>query len=293
MINPSTHAITEFPVTHGQLRTLWNHGRPRRQSLVHFEIRRKIGKINPTTHAITEFPTVQRWPVRDHGGPGRQSLVHRDFGNDPIGEINPTTHAISEFSVAQRSPARDHGRPRWQPLVHGATAVGSVRSTRRPTRSPSTPSRSPDSAPYAITTGPDGNLWFMDYGDSSIGVATLATSQLVVTAAAPPSVTAGSSFGLTVEAEDSLGNLITSFNGTVTVALANNPGGATLGGTLTATASNGIAMFSGLTLTTAAVRLFALCLRQRLRRGITSAITVTPAVPTQLVITTSRQPPSS
>ena len=38
----------------------------------------------------------------------------------------------------------------------------------------------------------------------------------------------------------------------MTVALANNPGGATLGGTLTATASDGVATFSGLTLTTAA-----------------------------------------
>ena len=64
--------------------------------------------------------------------------------------------------------------------------------------------------------------------------------------------TAGSGFGLTVEAEDSSGNLVTSFNGTVTVALASNPGGATLGGTLTVTASAGVATFSGLTLTKAA-----------------------------------------
>ena len=68
----------------------------------------------------------------------------------------------------------------------------------------------------------------------------------------PASVTAGSGFGLTVQAEDSSGNPITSFNGTVTVALGTNPGGATLGGTLTATASNGVATFSGLTLNKAA-----------------------------------------
>ena len=68
----------------------------------------------------------------------------------------------------------------------------------------------------------------------------------------PASVTAGTPFGLAVEAEDSSGNLDSSFNGTVTVALANNPGGATLGGTLSVTASNGVATFSGLTLTKAA-----------------------------------------
>ena len=68
----------------------------------------------------------------------------------------------------------------------------------------------------------------------------------------PASVAAGSSFGLTVDVDDASGNLFTSFNGTVTVALANNPGGATLGGTLSVTASQGVATFSGLTLTKAA-----------------------------------------
>ena len=83
----------------------------------------------------------------------------------------------------------------------------------------------------------------------------------------PASVTAGSAFGLTVEAEDSSGNLVSSFNGTVTVALANNPGGATLGGTLTATASNGVATFSGFIAHHGRVRLHARCLRERPRRG--------------------------
>ena len=73
-------------------------------------------------------------------------------------------------------------------------------------------------------------------------------TSLVVTAQPPGSVTAGSGFGLTVTAEDSSGNVDTSFNGTVTVALASNPGGATLGGTLTATAQDGVATFSDLTL---------------------------------------------
>ena len=76
--------------------------------------------------------------------------------------------------------------------------------------------------------GPDDNLWFVDNGDSSIGVATLSSSELVVTSQPPSSVTAGSGFGLTVTAENGSGNPITSFNGTVTVALDNNPGGAAL-----------------------------------------------------------------
>src|SRR5947209_1556956 len=91
--------------------------------------------------------------------------------------------------------------------------------------------------PYAnasgiwITAGPDGNLWFTDRGANAIGVVTLYANNLVVTTQPPASVTAGSGFGLTVQDQDSAGNLITSFNGTVTVGLASNPGGGTLGGT--------------------------------------------------------------
>ena len=71
--------------------------------------------------------------------------------------------------------------------------------------------------------------------------------QLVVTAQPPGAVSTGSGFGLTVADEDNEGNVLTSFNGTVTVALATNPGGATLGGTLSVTAQSGVATFSGLT----------------------------------------------
>ena len=48
-----------------------------------------------------------------------------------------------------------------------------------------------------------------------------------------------------------MGNPVASFNGTVTVGLASNPGGTTLGGTLVVAASGGVATFSGLTIPTA------------------------------------------
>ena len=144
-------------------------------------------------------------------------------------------------------------------------------------------------SPDGITAGPDGNLWFADHGTNAIGVRYL--QNLVVTAQPPASVTAGSGFGLTVQAEDSSGNLITSFNGTVTVALASNPGGATLGGTLTVTASGGVATFSGLTLTKAASGYTLVATTSGLGQGVTNAMTVTPAAATQLVIT--QQPPAT
>jgi hypothetical protein len=108
----------------------------------------------------------------------------------------------------------------------------------------------------------------------------------VVTQQPPSSVTAGSPFGLTVTAEDSSGNPITSFNGTVTLGLENNPVGTTLGGTLTATASNGVATFSGLSLAKPAIGYTLYASTGGYGWGITNAITVTPAAPSQLVIHT-------
>ena len=57
-----------------------------------------------------------------------------------------------------------------------------------------------------------------------------AASQLVVRRAVPPSVTAGTGFGLTVAVEDAYGNIVTDYSGSVTVALS-TPAGAALGGT--------------------------------------------------------------
>jgi hypothetical protein len=76
----------------------------------------------------------------------------------------------------------------------------------------------------------------------------VSATHLAVTTQPPASVPAGSSFGLAVSAEDPNGNLLTGFSGSVTLALASNPGGSTLGGTLTVNAVDGVATFSGLTL---------------------------------------------
>ena len=73
-------------------------------------------------------------------------------------------------------------------------------------------------------------------------------SQLAVTAQPPDSVIAGDSFGVVVSAESPAGDVDPGFNGTMTISLASNPGGSTLGGTLTVTAVHGVGVFDGLTL---------------------------------------------
>jgi hypothetical protein len=115
--------------------------------------------------------------------------------------------------------------------------------------------------------------------------------QLAVTAQPDPLITAGTEFGLTVSAEDGFGNLVPFFVGPVTVALAANSGGGSLGGTLTIAADAGVATFSGLTLTTAGTGYTLQVTSSLLTPGLTSPFNVTPAEPSRLVV--SAQPPNS
>ena len=100
----------------------------------------------------------------------------------------------------------------------------------------------------------------------------------------PSSVTAGDGFGLSVAAKDPFGNPTPSFNGSVTIALASGPDAATLGGTLTATAVDGVATFSGLTLNTAGTGYTLEATASGLEIATTTLFDVVPAAATRLVI---------
>jgi len=295
MINPTTHAISLFTlpsyeccgieagpwgITAGPDGTVWFM----ESTYAH------IGMINTTTHVITEYalPSVfqghsDNWYITS--GPDG-NLWFTSWADGYVGEFNPTTDAVSDFATpATAGPWAITAGPDgniWFTEPNGGQVVQINPTTDAITDYPVP-------AGDGITAGPDGNLWFT--AGANIGVATLTTSQLVVTQQPPASVTAGTPFGLTVEAEKSSGNPITSFDGTVTVALATSPSGATLGGTLTATASNGVATFSGLTLTTAGSGYTLDVSASGLGSGVTSAITVTPAAASQVAIT--EQPPAS
>ena len=77
-----------------------------------------------------------------------------------------------------------------------------------------------------------------------------AATQMVVTAQPPANVIVGQPFGVAVSAENVQGDVDPGFSGSVSIALKNNPTGATLGGTLSVTAVNGVAVFDDLTLNT-------------------------------------------
>jgi hypothetical protein len=75
-----------------------------------------------------------------------------------------------------------------------------------------------------------------------------AATQLVVAAEPPANVVVNQGFGLVVDAEDDTNAVDGTYNGTVTLSLLDNPGNATLGGTISVTAANGVATFPGVTL---------------------------------------------
>jgi subtilase family serine protease len=78
-------------------------------------------------------------------------------------------------------------------------------------------------------------------------------THLVVSSQPPSSLTPGATFSVTVKAVDKAGNVVTGFNGNVTLVLANNPGGSVLGGKVTVAAVKGVAIFTGLSLNKAGI----------------------------------------
>ena len=83
---------------------------------------------------------------------------------------------------------------------------------------------------------------------SSFAVTVAPASQLAFTTEPPATVATRTAFLVAVTARDSLGNAVTGFTGSVSVAIAANPASGTLSGTLTQTAVGGVAAFSGLSI---------------------------------------------
>src|SRR5213078_4290574 len=104
----------------------------------------------------------------------------------------------------------------------------------------------------------------------------------------PSNTVAGAAINPAVQvtALDPAGNPVPSFTGTVTVALGANPGGATLGGTTTVAAVNGVASFSPLTLDKTGTGYVLTATATGLTPATSSGFTITPGSATQLVFGT-------
>jgi hypothetical protein len=117
-----------------------------------------------------------------------------------------------------------------------------------------------------------------------IAVTPSAPAQLAISAEPPSTVTAGNQFGLSVSVEDAYGNLETGYGGEVTLGLVGGPANAVLGGTLTGTATGGVAAFSGLELTEAGQGYAIEAASDGLRNARSGAFEVTAATPAGLVV---------
>ena len=103
--------------------------------------------------------------------------------------------------------------------------------------------------------------------------------------------TAGSPFSVTVDAEDPFGNLVSSFTGSVTMALSNNPGSSTLGGTLVVSPVAGLAKFTTLTLNKVGTGYSLEASSSGLTAATTAGIRVIPGTASQLAVLS--QPPAN
>jgi virginiamycin B lyase len=178
-----------------------------------------------------------------------------------VGTVNTNTQQlISEIPVASSSnpygiaPGADGNV--WFSVTSPGTAGGTIDAISPSTRTvvatltiPTNVVSMPD--PQGVTRAPDGNIWFAD-GGGAIGVVN--DLQLVATAQPPPDVSVNSPFGVVVQVEYSSLAVDTAYSGNVTLALGNNPGGAStvLSGTLTVPVVAGVANFSGLKINNAA-----------------------------------------
>ncbi|WP_246196304.1 virginiamycin B lyase family protein [Aquisphaera giovannonii] len=177
----------------------------------------KVARIDPTNNNAVSVFTLPTPPAPANASlpyPYRiaagpdGNLWFSDVQNGEIGTFNVTSHATTYLTL----PAA------------GASPNGLVAS--------------------AV----DGAVWYAD-ATGSVGRIIQGTQLTITPPNQPPAtLNAGTPFGLTVYATNAAGTLDPSFNGNVTIALANNPGGSTLGGTKTVNAVNGVATFSGLTL---------------------------------------------
>ncbi len=127
-----------------------------------------------------------------------------------------------------------------------------------------------------------------------ISVTPAAATKLMIYIPPPTTMTSGSQFGLATEALDAFGNLATGYTGLVTIALASNPGNATLSvgpqGSLTVASVGGVANFHAYITTETAGAYTLKATSGSLTPVTTNSINVIPAPATHLVLI--KKPPT-
>jgi hypothetical protein len=238
--------------------------------------------VQAQTYTVTTVPTTAN-PVTA-GAPFTYVIKLTDSGGNVDSTFNgPVTISLNAVSNANLLPGTVFGGPLTVNAVNGVATFSGLTINKAAGTSTIPFYRFSVSSSIAGSVTLNGNLFT---------VVPAAPVQLAVVNQPVSNVTAGGRFTLSIEALDAFGNLVTTLNtGTVTMSLANDPGGPTaaLGGTLTGTFVNGQATFTTLTINKAApgYTLFASGVVNGVNlNGVTTTpITVVPAPAAQVVVT--------
>src|SRR5437867_3830335 len=136
---------------------------------------------------------------------------------------------------------------------------------------------------YTLTATADGG-GLSGHSRAAVKITAAAATRLLLTVQPSTAVAARTiSPAVQVAARDALGNLVTAFTGSVTVALGTNPTGATLAGTTTVTAAGGVATFGTLSVDKVGTGYTLAATAPGLSGATSSAFTVTVGAATQFV----------
>lgn len=292
-LNVSTNTITETPIPTSGSQPYGITSGPDGNIYFTEETGNKIGEYNVATHAITEtpVPTALAEPSQITTGPDG-NIWFTEFNASQIGELNLTTHAIAEYPTASSGTTPTGITAGPDGLIYFTedtnNMIGTINPTTHATADLAIPTAS--SQPYGILTAPNGNLYFAESVGSKIGQLALSTN-LVFTTQPVATVTAGTFLTATVKDEFATGVVDEAFSGNVTIALASNPAGGALTGTLTEAANLGVATFPDLLVTKAGSGYALGASATGFSSVASSGFAVTPAAASQLVVVA--QPPAS
>ena len=201
------------------------------------------------------------------------------------GQTGPTGAALPQPIVARVTDALGNGVPGVTISFASTSGGGSVTPT-----SGSSDSQGKVSTTWTLGSGTaTQTLGITSTGlpsASATATATSATRTLVITQQPGSSQTAGVSVtpAVTVEMRDGLNALVTSFTGTVTLAIGTNPSGATLGGTTSVNAVAGVATFSSVNLNKSGTGYTLVASSTGATSATSAAFNVVPAAASALVI---------
>ncbi len=177
--NPSTQAFAEFAIpststpqniTTGPDGNLWFTASGS-----------SVWSINPISHVVSQFavPTANAGVFGIAAGPDG-NIWFTETDTNRIGEISPVTFAVSEFFLPQPNSypqgiTAGPGGDLWFTdggaglrSQGGVSAIGTINPTTHAIAVVPTPSI--NSAPSAITVGPDGHVWFVERQTDQVGV---------------------------------------------------------------------------------------------------------------------------